>query len=389
MFTPFRYQLPAYSPLHARQLAGGACAVLRDDGSVARVHRTLLGTYAAAGAITVDSGTTALRLALDRRSRDGLVALPAYGCFDLATAAIGAGAKVRLYDIDPVSLGPDMDQLATLLRDGVNTVVVTHLYGVPVDMMAVQDLARSTGALVIEDAAQGAGGSIAGKPLGAFGDLSVLSFGRGKGITGIRGGALLSRADEPPLAPIALQASRGLGELLRGIAQYTLGRPSVYGVPLLVPGLRLGETVFHEPWAPRAMSRAAAAMAAYSLQSVEKSSSGRRSVAQRLLTALAPTTHLGTRIAREAREGFLRLPILAPSNAMRELLVTRGARHGIARGYPITLRALPELQAHLVGDALPISGAQELSARLVTLPTHEFVTDDDVAMLVRCVEAFT
>jgi dTDP-4-amino-4,6-dideoxygalactose transaminase len=74
---------------------------------------------------------------------------------------------------------------------------------------------------------------------------------------------------------------------------------------------------------------------------------------------------------------------------MRELLVTRGARHGIARGYPITLRALPELQAHLVGDALPISGAQELSARLVTLPTHEFVTDDDVAMLVRCVEAFT
>ena len=67
-------------------------------------------------------------------------------------------------------------------------VVVAYLYGIPFDTAPVRAAAGAVGAWLIEDAAQGAGASFRGRALGAFGDLSMLSFGRGKGVTAGRGG---------------------------------------------------------------------------------------------------------------------------------------------------------------------------------------------------------
>src|SRR5207237_8893759 len=138
------------------------------------------------------SGTTALTAALIGvlKDRPGAVALPAYGCYDLATAADGANAPVLLYDLDPHTLAPDLPQLRDALRQGASAVVVVHFYGHPVDLGEVKRLAAERGALVIEDAAQAAGAKLDGRPVGTQSSLAVLSFGRGKGLTGGSGGAL-------------------------------------------------------------------------------------------------------------------------------------------------------------------------------------------------------
>src|SRR5690606_21063576 len=104
-----------------------------------------------------------------------------------------AGVRVRLYDVDPATLSPDLDSLAAAIARGVDSIVVAHLYGFPVNMRGVLKLAMAAGIPVIEDAAQGAGGTLDDRLLGSFGALSVLSFGRGKGTTGGNGGALLLR----------------------------------------------------------------------------------------------------------------------------------------------------------------------------------------------------
>ena len=61
-----------------------------------------------------------------------------------------------------------------------------------------------------EDAAQEAGATLHGRRLGSFGDLSVLSFGRGKGVTGGGGGALLY--GEPMFAAASAAFRRRDGE---------------------------------------------------------------------------------------------------------------------------------------------------------------------------------
>src|SRR5690606_25328323 len=101
--------------------------------------------------------TLALRLATaERGSRR--IALPAYGCYDLATACDGAEVEVLLYDIDPETLGPDWTSLEWALAQGARTIVVAYLYGMPVDLGRVRSLAAAHQAVIIEDAAQGIGG---------------------------------------------------------------------------------------------------------------------------------------------------------------------------------------------------------------------------------------
>ncbi len=108
------------------------------------------------------------------------MALPAFTCYDIASAAVGAGVRVALYDVDPDTLGPDPASLERVLAAGAGAVVAGPLYGVPLEWDALRALADRHGALLIEDAAQGHGASWRGRPLGSLGDLSVLSFGRGK-----------------------------------------------------------------------------------------------------------------------------------------------------------------------------------------------------------------
>jgi dTDP-4-amino-4,6-dideoxygalactose transaminase len=97
-----------------------------------------------------------------------------------------------LYDLDPATLSPDPASLDRAMSAGAAALVVAHLYGFAVDLDLAARAAERTGALLIEDAAQGVGGSYRGVPLGKCGSLSVLSFGRGTGRTGGRGGALLA-----------------------------------------------------------------------------------------------------------------------------------------------------------------------------------------------------
>ena len=204
-----RAQPPVHSPIGAPALLSGLRAALT-GGRTARaaVEQFITDTYRAHGVVLTDSGTTALHLALRLAvsERPGPVALPAYCCYDIATAADAAGVEFVLYDIDPATLGPDGTSLYRALEQGARVIVAVHLYGLPVDLSAVAGLAEAAGAIVIEDAAQAVGARLGGRPAGSLGRYAVLSFGRGKGMTGGRGGALLLNA---PAAADGASQGRG------------------------------------------------------------------------------------------------------------------------------------------------------------------------------------
>ncbi len=383
-----RRQLPAWSPLSLGALARGLVGGLRPAVARAELDTLLAADLGTEGVLLVDSGTSALALAMRAAGADPgrppRVALPGYGCFDLATAALGAGAEVVLYDLDSDTLGPETGSLDRAIAHGVDAVVVAHLYGVPVSVRAVRERIATVGSegLVIEDAAQGIGAIVDGGPAGTAGDLGILSFGRGKGWIGGRGGALLAVTPRGREAMARLdlprEGGRGWGVWPRLLAQWALGRPALYGIPASIPALGLGETPFHPPHAPRGISGVAAAVAVATRAASAREAAHRRVTGAGWLTRLAPVPEVGTpgaTLGEGCAAGWLRLPVLVPEGVARRLRSPAARRLGIMPGYPA---ALQDLEGFPVVAALPADAtSRDLPARLFTLPTHSRVTERD------------
>ena len=335
----------------------------------------------AAGGLLVDSGTSALAVALRAVARPGgIVALPAYACVDIAAAAIFAQLRVRLYDVDPASLSADLDSVSRVLAAGADVIVASHLYGYPSDVPGVAALAAAHGTAVIEDAAQGAWGSLHGTRLGAFGPLSVLSFGRGKGMTGAGGGALLAISDAHLEAldvarPTLASAHSGVRTLTIAKAQWMLGRPSLYALPSAIPGLHLGETIYHPAREPREITGVSASLVREALVRADADLAVRTAHARFLEQAAAGAKGLLViRPITGATPGYLRFPVRLTGERNGERL---RPELGLVHGYPRTLGELPELSSWLTGEE-SLTGARELARDLITLPTHSLLTQKDL-----------
>jgi perosamine synthetase len=375
---------PVASPISPASLVSAFADSFRAPDQLAARARSLVEVrYEAARAVLTDSGTSALVLALRLTvPPGGVVGFPGYACADLAAAARFAGVRVRLYDIDPGSLSPDLDSVDRALARGVDALVVAHLFGYPADVPAVRERAAKVGVPVIEDAAQGTGGTLQGRRLGSLGELSVLSFGRGKGLCAGGGGALLgfearwadAMGSLTPRAP-----SRGLANLAKTAAQWALGRPSVYALPSMVPGLHLGEMVYHPAHEPASLSLGSCSLLASAIALEDTDVAMRRANARRYrdvarnAARLAPVEPL-----RGSDGGYLRYAVRDAGGAR-----TAADALGIVRPYPRTLAEQEELQAVLLADEPSTPGASELRRSLFVLPTHRLVSESDVRRISR------
>ena len=385
-----RRQLPVYSPIGLRALGAGLTAAAR-NGAAARtdVLDVLHDRYPGADVILTDSGTSALALAL--RAVGGSAAIPAYCCFDIATACDAAGIEPILYDLDPDTLAPDPESLRRALNAGARSVVVAHLFGVPVPMAPVRVAAAAAGAAVIEDAAQGSGASIDDRPLGGFGDLGILSFGRGKGVTGGGGGALLVNADR------YREAGRALGGGLRAparfrpskiigtAAQWMLARPEIYGLPASLPFLGLGSTIYRRPWAPAGISAFSLGILRHTLRAEAMEAERRRSNAECLRDILsragAAALPRASDDASAVRAGYLRLPVLAEADS--RMRSTHAQALGILPSYPESLVDLEGFRERVINPADDFTGSRRLARSLVTFPTHSRLQAGDFAAIER------
>lgn len=375
----FRHQLPVASPLSATILLGATSDAVLGLDRRAYVTETIAREFNASAVLLTDSGTSALVLALQMAAGTaGTVAMPAYACVDLIAAARFADVRVSLYDVDPLTLTPDLDSLRRVAADGVRAIVVAHLYGYPADVPAIREIAAESGAVIIEDAAQHAGATLRGIRAGSMGDVSVLSFGRGKGTTAGNGGALLAFAT-PWTDTIAQRsaelevASSGHTDLIGAAASWALGRPELYSIPASIPLLHLGETVYHEAHAPRRMTRAAGSILTRTLSRAADATAARRRKALALRAAAEQSRRVQSVTPLVGADpGYLRFPVRVRDD------MPPAPELGITAAYPRALSNEPELQPILRDSSEPLHGAHDLARRLVTLPTHDMVTPNDI-----------
>lgn len=161
---------------------------------------TLFSDYFEGGhdVVAVSSGTAALHLALHTLGvRPGdEVLVPDLSFVATTNAVTYCGATPVLVDVDKDRLAIDLRKAERKLTPRTKAIVAVHLYGVPCDVEATWRFAKNYGLKLIEDAAEGLGGTYADRKLGTFGDAACFSFYGNKVITTAEGGAVMVKSGD-------------------------------------------------------------------------------------------------------------------------------------------------------------------------------------------------
>jgi perosamine synthetase len=91
-------------------------------------------------------------------------------------------------DSEEVTWNLDLDLIEHLITSKTRAIIPVHLYGHPVDMDRLLQIARKHNLIVIEDAAEAHGATVRGRKVGSFGDMACFSFYANKIITTGEGG---------------------------------------------------------------------------------------------------------------------------------------------------------------------------------------------------------
>ncbi len=392
---------PAGSPIRGRDLVAWSRLWTRLGESEQELEKLIcadLGRRHCQLASTGRAGLTLLLSALKSLAAPerNEVVLPSYTCYSVAASTVRAGLRPRVVDIEQATLDFDLEQLGNTDFRRVVAIVATNLYGLPGRLPIVARIARDNGVFLVDDAAQSLGATVGGRSSGAWGDAGLLSFDKGKPLAAIDGGALVTDSDAIALA---LQARMNdlprpgilamLEHSAKLMAYVVFLRPSLYWMPSALPGLGLGETFYEDRFPVLRDSRWLAALARAMWPRLAEFSNCRRANAARYLARM-PDVPVVTpvRPVEGAEASYLRFPVLARDNALRDRLVRDLQQVGIGAtgSYPGSIADIPALRDVLAGPTNAVAG-RAVARRILTLPTHAYVTVGDVDRVVNAIDA--
>ena len=317
--------------------------------------------------VGVANGTDALALALralEIGPGDAVVTVSHTAVATVAAIEM-AGALPVLVDVDEAH-GMDPDAVEALLDSTaalparVRAILPVHLYGQPVRMERLLEVARRHGLAVVEDCSQAHGATIDGQPVGSFGDLAAFSLYPTKNLGAFGDGG------------ITVSNDKGLIERVRELRQY--GWRERYVSASVGVNSRLDE-----------------------LQAA---------ILRVKLPHLASDNQRRREIATAYDEGFagldLRCPVRRPGcspvfhqyvieveqrAAVRQGLADRGVMTGVH--YPVPVHRQPAYAGRLpLGpDGLPRT--ERFAGSILSLPMHPYLTDEQVARVIEAVHAVT
>lgn len=391
MTTRLRFVPPAGTPIgFADVVSSLGSAVLRDD-AVQRFKADLRARIGARYCEFVSTGRAALTVALralkamSDGNRDEVV-IPSYTCFSVPSSVIKAGLKVRLADIDPTTLDFTPEIVERLNGPRVLAVVATSLYGFPNDLAALTTAAQDRGVYVVDDAAQCLGGSIGGRPSGTWGDVGLYSFDKGKNVTSIDGGVLVTNSES--VAAAITQETKFLrkstsAESAAHVAKLLIYaaflHPRRYWLPNSLPFLGLGTTPYQTDYPLAQYDTWMAPLGHRLLARLDTVAALRRTNAERYQKLLPWGAKLQHVMPQQgAIPAYLRYPLLIHPDYRNQVLeALRANGIGATASYPSAISDVPQLQGVFSREDCEASGGQDVARRIVTLPTHGYVTEED------------
>lgn len=284
------------------------------------------------------------------------VIVPANTYIATILAIISAGLKPVMCEPDINTCNIDPDKIESLITERTRAIMAVHLYGLVVEMDSITAVARKYSLKVIEDAAQAHGALYNGKHTGNLGDAAGFSFYPGKNLGALGDGGAITTND-----------SR-LAEVARAIANYGSHKKYIN----LYKGVnsRLDEIQ--------------AAILDTKLKYLDNENRRRRAIAGRYINEI-DNPHITLPVAdKDGNHVYHIFAVMTPERGRLEEHLRQAGIETLIH-YPIPphrQEALKEYQT----QHYPITELihnQELS-----LPCHPAMSDDDVAMVIKCVNSF-
>lgn len=218
MSVPFVDLKAQYESLASEVERAIAAVLIRGDfvlgKEVAQFEEEFAAYCEAAYAVGVDSGTSALKLAL--RAFDigaGDEVITAANTFIATALAISyTGARPVLVDVDPHTDTIDLSLLNGAITRKTRAIIPVHLYGHPADMDPILNIAREHELVVIEDACQAHGARYNGKRVGSLGHAAAFSFYPAKNLGAYGDGGMVVTGDERVAQSVRLLRDYGQSE---------------------------------------------------------------------------------------------------------------------------------------------------------------------------------
>ncbi|MFQ5676433.1 MAG: DegT/DnrJ/EryC1/StrS family aminotransferase [bacterium] len=179
--------------------------------NVAALEREVAAFIGAKYGVGVASGTDALVLtlrALDIGPGDEVI-VPAYTFFATAEAVMLVGAKPVFVDIKEDTYQIDTQQIPEVTTQKTRAIIAVHLFGHPVDLTALRQLAQKFNLKLIEDNAQAFGAEYCERKTGSFGDVGCLSFFPSKNLGGYGDGGMIVTDDERVTEKVKMLRTHG------------------------------------------------------------------------------------------------------------------------------------------------------------------------------------
>jgi dTDP-4-amino-4,6-dideoxygalactose transaminase len=348
------------------------------------------------------------------------VLIPAFTCYSVPSSIVQAGLKVRLCDSNPHTFDFDFKQLSRILSphsapQGVNkpnqrnklskpnkptsrllSIIPIHLFGIPSDIERIRNLVPDPKVTIVEDAAQAMGVEWRGKKLGTFGDISFFSLGRGKALSSVEGGIILTdRTDIANRlgARIASVSSYRTIELMglffKAISLSLFVHPSLFWFPKAIPSLKLGKTVYDPHFNMRKMSTLQAGLLRGWQRKLRHFKKAREENSTEW-TSITGTNNLNNYVTRNrSHPGLIRFPVNVDDRGLRKRILKMSDEMGlgIMPTYPNSIDRIPEMRTYFWGQTFPM--AKQLADNLITLPTHSFVTQRDKRQIAALISQIT
>lgn len=348
---------------------------------------------------TFNSGRTAFYFLLKAlyELKGGLVeevVIPAYTCFSAAASIAKAGLKIRLVDIDPLTMDYKYEDLQNVDRANILAIVGCNMFGIINDWVLLAHIASNKGAFLIDDAAQSMGLKYDACLSGTHGDAGFFSLGRGKNLSTYAGGILVINNDQ--IAEVVAKKIKDLRDpgvmdeiiMFIKLGLYSIfSRPGLYWFPDLIPFLGLGITIFHKEFSIGKLTNIQKSAGQILYNKLAELNAQRTENSRRLAEELLKSGYYEIPGYNAANcPAYLRLPILAQNSLRRDKMIKSLKKVGIGASlmYPSTIRAIPGIEKYLAGGQSDFPGAQEVVDRLIAIPTHHYLRDKDIHKIITC-----
>ena len=329
------------------------------------------------------SGTAALAAAILAASKlkpdidKPEVIVPAYGCPDLISAVIHTKAKPILVDLEPDSPQMSFNQLHKSINNKTIAIIAVRFFGIADRNEELLKITNQHNLILIEDSAQG----FPTTDIDSYwnGDFVVLSFGRGKPVNLLGGGAVLTKSLKlTKLLPSPPAIADSLFEKVKYKLKLFLYnqsiRPLAYGLISHIPGLHIGQTIYKPLNNLEGMHKHIQSLLISNLKSYQTRKTCQKEY-KRIFEACdkEKLIDLPSILEHNMSQPLLRYPILIKYNSLRNKLYEKLKFYGASLMYKKPLNQIEGVDKYMEQQKKTYPNATRFSQQLLTLPTHEGV----------------